>query len=91
MIDNTANEDSFAPQTIKTFDQRASHFGAWCLAQGFTDESLRRLQNGDEVAVLACYLFTVAHHALRGAKQKAQGKPIQADGTASTENTCKLT
>jgi hypothetical protein len=60
----------------RTFDQRALHFGEWCLAKGFTDESLRDLPQGKEIAVLASYIFTVAceENSLRGAKQRAQVK-----------------
>ncbi|GKY95479.1 hypothetical protein MPSEU_000509500 [Mayamaea pseudoterrestris] len=60
----------------RAFDQRASHFGRWSLQAGFTDKSFEEVSPGQEVAILAGYLFAVASGktSLEIDKKKLQGK-----------------
>ncbi|GKY90331.1 hypothetical protein MPSEU_000007100 [Mayamaea pseudoterrestris] len=66
----------------KTFDSRAKNFGEWAIDAGFTDESLTALAPGQEISVIAAYMFDVVS---RGqsllAKKKSQKFTTQQDPT----------
>ncbi|GKZ00904.1 hypothetical protein MPSEU_001042100 [Mayamaea pseudoterrestris] len=67
----------------RTFDQRASHFGKWSLKAGFNDESFRKIAPGQEIPVIASYLYAVAagETSLEIDKRKAKGETNQPDQT----------